>query len=389
MNTHIVPGRLPEPPPLSFELIDGDIVVGWVSRREIGFGGFANETDAANAAWLAHRTLARRLARRGGLRAVSIDTEPLTLEFSGENEWIVASRMPIASLLRPGPDSPSGREWFGFAIQMPTAVDEVGARATAYLLHRTLRKSGIRWALFPRPAHGGARYAVRTRGRAATHVSESAERVDTTGTGRTAMTEFVNVRSATWSPTGLVAVLVSATMALMVVATLVATTPGTALVPLAVTILTVAIATGLVALMSMRLSVMFGSGGRHDLLLRADDASREKPGLRGREGAQKLDPVDDASDDSFPASDPPSWSPLHAGPPAQRTPEPPRSWTGRSAMSRATDSLVPAFQTAGTRRTRVSEMRDAVRIGRTPAVEASTGPARLAMSPRRDPDRSR
>jgi hypothetical protein len=60
-----------------------------------------------------------------------------------------------------------------------------------------------------------------------------------------------------------------------------------------------------------------------------------------------------------------------------------RSWTGRANMSRCTDSTVPVFVTAGTRRTRVSEMRDALRITGLRVQRETRGPAAATFERRR------
>jgi hypothetical protein len=77
-----------------------------------------------------------------------VDIEPLAIQRVEGKEMILASGRPIAALVRPGPDSRSGADSFGFELLSPTPVSELEARAMAYLIYRTLRKSGIRWALW-------------------------------------------------------------------------------------------------------------------------------------------------------------------------------------------------------------------------------------------------
>ena len=148
MTTQLAPDRLALPPPLDLDLVDAGRRAGWIAGNAVGFRGFRDATEAAHGAWVAHRTLARRLARTHGRRPVPIDIEPLALQQVDGREMVLASGRPIAALIRPGPDSRSGVDSFGFELSIPTPITEFQVRAKAYLMYRTLRKSGIRWAMW-------------------------------------------------------------------------------------------------------------------------------------------------------------------------------------------------------------------------------------------------
>ncbi|HEY0970255.1 MAG TPA: hypothetical protein VGE02_04665 [Gemmatimonadales bacterium] len=141
------------PPTPRLDMADGDTAIGWIDGMAIGFCGFHDEAEAAHAAWVAYRTMSRRFARGGGHRMPPIDIESVSLDRSGEVEMILAGGRPIATLVRPGADSRSGPDSFGFELQAPTPADELTMRSTAYLVYRTLRRSGIRWAMWtPAPS---------------------------------------------------------------------------------------------------------------------------------------------------------------------------------------------------------------------------------------------
>lgn len=150
MTTQLAPHRLDLPPPSQLDLLDMNRVVGWIDGSRVGFLGFADAQETASAAWLAYRTISRRLARRLRIRPIPIDTEPLALAQEGNREVILASGRAIATLLRPGSDSRSGPHAFGFTVTLPAPADELTVRSTAYAIYRTLRKSGLRWALWAR-----------------------------------------------------------------------------------------------------------------------------------------------------------------------------------------------------------------------------------------------
>lgn len=138
------------PPPGAVELTDGDRVVGWVMENRVGFGGFATEQEAAHAAWVAYRTMARRRAWENGSRPLPIDIEPLTIHRRDGSDVIAASGRDVATLVRPDASQPDSAPSFGFEITLSHAVDELALRANAYVMYRALRRSGIRWELWRR-----------------------------------------------------------------------------------------------------------------------------------------------------------------------------------------------------------------------------------------------
>jgi hypothetical protein len=144
----LVPTQMAAPPPSRHELTDDGTVVGWVDGRAIGFRGFGDEAEAAHAAWVGYRTMSRRFPRPAGQRPIPIGSEPLSFDQSGGVELILAAGRPIATLVRPGVGSPSGRESFGFELQLPVPADERTTRSTADVVYRTIRRSGIRWTMW-------------------------------------------------------------------------------------------------------------------------------------------------------------------------------------------------------------------------------------------------
>lgn len=177
MSTQFVPRVAPKlagirsalPPPLY--LIDRGHLVGWIRGDTLGFRGFRDEREVMNAAWIVHRTVSRKLARLHASRPTPIDLEPLSIVRVGQRELIAASNGIVAELLRPGKDSPSGAEWFGFQMVVVPPVSEAMMRDVARVANHALWKSGTQWALLGR---GSRRRRSSPRGTSADrHVSTS------------------------------------------------------------------------------------------------------------------------------------------------------------------------------------------------------------------------
>lgn len=161
MRTQLSPVHTDLPPPARYLLHD-ERPVAWLSGNRFGFSGFADPTEAANAAWVAFRTISRKLAPVLGVRPSPIDIEPLRIEWRDGAETIFASHRPIAALVRPDADAPSAPRWFGFTIEVPPEIGGRQLRGAVHAAHRALLKSGVGWSMI-RPRRGYRACAAQVR----------------------------------------------------------------------------------------------------------------------------------------------------------------------------------------------------------------------------------
>lgn len=147
MSTQATVTRTDLPPPPKRNLLHEERPIGWLTGNRIGFFGFADAHEAANAAWVAYRTVSRKVAPLLGVRPTPIDIEPLGIDWRNGREIIVASGRPVAALLRPDRESSSGSPWFGFAIDVSPMVSQRFMPDVMRAAGRALLKSGIRWSM--------------------------------------------------------------------------------------------------------------------------------------------------------------------------------------------------------------------------------------------------
>lgn len=146
MSTRVTTMHTALPPPMR-HFLHRERPIGWLRGNTLGFFGFADAREAAHAAWVAYRTVFRKVAPLLGIRPTPIDIEPLGLEWRSGREVIVASGRPIAQLVRPEPDSLTTANWFGFTIEVSPVVSERLIPDIMRTAGRALLKSGIAWSM--------------------------------------------------------------------------------------------------------------------------------------------------------------------------------------------------------------------------------------------------
>ena len=112
--------------------------VGYIRDSEVGFAGFTSQMDAAQAAYAAHRALARRRAKSSWNLS---PPEEFLLGERGEGQYVIERSGLLARLYEPDPDA--GRADWGFEVTLrPEESLNVFAMSRARVMWSALRASG-------------------------------------------------------------------------------------------------------------------------------------------------------------------------------------------------------------------------------------------------------
>ena len=126
-----------------FRLLQDEQEIGYVDGTRVSFRGFATRDDAALAASVAHRALARR---RGEQRHSVDEAKDILVVDHGSTQAVIPRAGILGRLLPPAPEDSEVSGW-GFEIELlPEERFEVFAIARARVMWRALRGTGIdRW----------------------------------------------------------------------------------------------------------------------------------------------------------------------------------------------------------------------------------------------------
>ena len=125
----------------SFRLSDRhDADVGWVRDGAMGFGGFATEADAIEAALAGSEALRAHLDRlTGAIRAGAGPKGRVRLVHDGAFEWVARGTVPLARLLRPAADgAPPRRHDFAVEFVLPSYVRAGAVIGAAQVAHHAI-----------------------------------------------------------------------------------------------------------------------------------------------------------------------------------------------------------------------------------------------------------
>lgn len=120
-----------------YDLMRGDIELGWIAERAIGFGGFEDRDAARRAASIAYDALHNWLARQRRVDPAPRNDRVLRVRRDGVTEQLILGDVPVGRLLSLGDDL-GEREAYAFELLLPPRVGS--SISAAQVVHHALER---------------------------------------------------------------------------------------------------------------------------------------------------------------------------------------------------------------------------------------------------------